>query len=231
MKYNSKLIDQVVDRFPELSECRTSITEAYELLESVYVRSNKVLVCGNGGSAADSEHIVGELMKGFRKKRPVSGELKNRLLTGFGSQNRIENKMSAGSEELSEIGALLAENLQAPLPAVALTGHPSLTTAYVNDVKPELVFAQQLLGFGKPGDCLIGISTSGNSKNVVNAVYLARALDIRTIALTGGNGGKLGALADICICVPETTVHLVQELHMPVYHTLCAMLEDRFFEE
>ena len=185
---------------------------AYELLETAYQNGRKLLVCGNGGSASDSEHIVGELMKEFKLKRKVYG-----------------NQAAALKEIDPELGQVLADNLQGALPAISLTGHSALQTAYMNDAVPELVFAQQVNGYGKPDDVFLGISTSGNSKNVLYAAVNAKAKGLKVIGLTGAKENKLMKFADVCIRVPETETYKIQELHLPVYHCLCLMLEERFF--
>lgn len=207
-----KQIQILVERYPKLAVCREDIKKAYELLEATYQNGGKLLVCGNGGSASDSEHIVGELMKEFRLKRRV-----------YGSQ-------AAALKEIDpELGQDLADHLQGALPAISLTGHSSLQTAFMNDVVPELVFAQQVNGYGKPGDAFLGISTSGNSKNVLYAAVNAKAIGLKVIGLTGANENKLMKFADVCIRVPETETYKIQELHLPVYHCLCLMLEEKFF--
>ena len=205
-------IDLLVSRYPELEVCRKDIWKAYSLMEQAYARGGKLLVCGNGGSAADAEHIVGELMKSFVLERRLSDDLCNKMKT-------ID----------PELGAVLSENLQGALPAIALDGQIALSTAYMNDCAPLLCFAQQVNGYGKEGDVLFTISTSGNSKNVLYAATVAKAKDLPVIGLTGEKESKLSALADVCIRVPKTETYQVQELHLPVYHTLCLMLEDRFF--
>ncbi|HIT41890.1 MAG TPA: SIS domain-containing protein, partial [Candidatus Caccovicinus merdipullorum] len=167
---------------------------------------------GNGGSSADSEHIVGELMKGFCKKRQVPEAFAGKLM-----------------EADKERGKYLAEKLQQGLPAIALTGHTALSTAYLNDVDGLLTIAQQLYGYGKKGDVFLGISTSGNSENILYAAAAARAMEIPVIALTGKDGGRLAEAADVAIIVPEQETYRIQELHLPVYHALCLMLEERFF--
>lgn len=186
--------------------------KAYELLEEAYTSGCKLLVCGNGGSASDSEHIVGELMKEFKLKRKVYCD-----------------QVAALKGIDLELGQVLADNLQGALPAISLTGHSSLQTAYMNDAVPELVFAQQVNGYGKPGDIFLGISTSGNSKNVLYAAVNAKAKGLKVIGLTGAKENKLMKYADVCIRVPETETYKIQELHLPVYHCLCLMLEDKFF--
>lgn len=205
-------INHLIARYPQLNACSDDVVKAYELLEVAYSSGHKLLVSGNGGSASDSEHIVGELMKEFKLKRKV-----------FGKQAEALKKVDA------ELGQTLAEHLQGALPAISLTGHSSLTTAFMNDAMPELVFAQQVNGYGKPGDVYLGISTSGNSKNVLYAAVNAKAKGLKVIGLTGAKENKLMKYADVCIRVPETETYKIQELHLPVYHCLCMMLEDHFF--
>lgn len=204
----------LIERYPKLSVCKDDIATAYELMKNCYENGGKLLVAGNGGSAADAEHIVGELMKGFKKPRKLPQEYANRLI----SVN-------------SELGKVLADNLQGALPAIALDGHPGLTTAYMNDCEPLLCFAQQVNGYGNEGDAFLGISTSGNSKNVLYAAVTAKAKGMKVIGLTGQKDSKLSEMADVCIRVPQTETYMVQELHLPVYHCLCLMLEEIFFEE
>ena len=206
-------LDVLIERYPVLQPCKEDIINAYYVLEDAYAHGNKLLVAGNGGSAADSEHIVGELMKGFKLPRKSDSAFKKRLF-----------------EEDEELGAVLAENLQGALPAIALDGHPALSTAYMNDCEPLLCFAQQVNGYGKRGDVFLGISTSGNSKNILYAAVTAHAKGLKVIGLTGKKDSKLSDKADICIQVPQTETYMIQELHLPVYHCLCLMLEERFFE-
>lgn len=207
-----KHLDHLIDRFPKLIVCRKDIWQAYELLETAYSNGGKLLVCGNGGSASDSEHIVGELMKEFKLKRKVYGEQAVAL-------KNID----------ADMGQVLADNLQGALPAISLTGHSALQTAFMNDAVPELVFAQQVNGYGNTNDVFLGISTSGNSKNVLYAAVTAKSKGLKIIGLTGANDNKLMAFSDVCIRVPETETYKVQELHLPVYHCLCLMLEEKFF--
>lgn len=202
----------LIERYPNLSICKEDIRKAYELLECAYQNGRKLLVCGNGGSASDSEHIVGELMKEFKLKRKV-----------YGAQATALKAIDP------ELGQVLADNLQGALPAICLTGHSSLTTAFMNDANADLVFAQQVNGYGKVGDVFLGISTSGNSKNVLYAAVNAKAKGLKVIGLTGAKENKLMQFADVCIRVPETETYKIQELHLPVYHCLCLMLENRFF--
>ena len=192
--------------------CQNELHEAYSILEAAYANGRKLLVAGNGGSAADSEHIVGELMKEFKLKRKVYGEQAEELL-----------------HISPELGKVLADNLQGALPAISLTGHSALTTAFMNDSEPELVFAQQVNGYGKPGDVFLGISTSGNSRNILYAAVTAKSKGLKVIGLTGKRENKLQCYSDVCIHVPETETYKIQELHLPVYHCLCLMLEDKFF--
>lgn len=207
-----KHIELLVSRYPVLEGCEDSIVQAYFVLEKSYADDHKLLVAGNGGSAADAEHIVGELMKGFKLSRKLDSQMSQKLI-----------------EENEELGKILAENLQGALPAIALEGHPALSTAYMNDCEPLLCFAQQVNGYGMAGDVFLGISTSGNSKNILYAAVTARAKGMPVIGLTGAKNSKLENLSDVCIKVPQTETYMIQELHLPVYHCLCLMLEDRFF--
>ena len=206
-------LEELMERYPVLAPVQEDIWNAYEHLKTCYEGGGKLLVAGNGGSCADAEHIVGELMKGFVKKRPVSEDFAEKL-----------------TQEDPEKGLELAAKLQGGLLAIALNGHPGLSTAYLNDVDGNLIYAQQTYGYGKPGDVLLAISTSGNSRNIEYAVLTARALGMKVIGLTGRDGGKLGKMAHVSIVVPETETYKIQELHLPVYHALCLMLEETFFE-
>lgn len=207
-----KHIDLLVERYPSLETAKEDIIEAYLLLEESYENGGKLLVAGNGGSAADAEHIVGELMKGFKMPRKPEADFAEKLV----AENR-------------ELGSVLAENLQGALPAIALDGHPALSTAYMNDCEPLLCFAQQVNGYGKAGDVFLGISTSGNSKNVLYAATTAHAKGMKVIGLTGAKDSKLKDMSDVCIKAPQTETYMIQELHLPIYHCLCLMLEDKFF--
>ena len=209
-----KHVNLLIERYPVLEECKESIVQAYLLMEECYENDGKLLIAGNGGSAADAEHIAGELMKRFRRPRPVNAEFAQKLV-----------------EIDPERGESLAKNLECGLMAIPLVAHEALTTAYINDVDGLGVFAQQLFGYGRKGDVFLGISTSGNSKNVMSATVVARALGIKIIALTGRAGGELAGVADVAIRVPETETYMIQELHLPVYHCLCLMLEEHFFGE
>lgn len=207
-----RYLEELVERYPVLKTEEASIREVYEILKNCYEAGGKLLIAGNGGSCADAEHIVGELMKGFVKKRPVTEALSERL---------------RGVDP--ELGAELAGKLQRGLPAIALTGHPGLTTAFINDVDGSMSYAQQVLGYGKPEDVFLGISTSGNSKNVRLAAITARAMGIKTVGLLGRDGGCIRPLCDAAVVVPEQETYKIQELHLPVYHALCLMLEEHFF--
>jgi D-sedoheptulose 7-phosphate isomerase len=207
-----KHVELLISRYPVLECCEDSIIRAYFMLEESYVTGHKLLVAGNGGSAADSEHIVGELMKGFKLARKLDKAIAQKLI-----------------DENQELGKILAENLQGALPAIALDGHLALSTAYMNDCEPLLCFAQQVNGYGVDGDVFLGISTSGNSKNILYAAVTAHAKGMKVIGLTGAKNSKLEQMSDVCIKVPQTETYMIQELHLPVYHCLCQMLEDRFF--
>lgn len=192
----------LLKRYPSLSDCSEEIEKALELMLETYKNGGKILVCGNGGSASDSDHIVGELMKGFLSPRKVTDE---------------------------RISPELRENLQGSLPAISLCSQNAIMTAFINDVKPDMMFAQQVYGYAKSEDLVIGISTSGNSVNVVNAVKVACDMGVKTIALTGANGGKLSEICDVTIKAPETETYKIQEYHLPIYHYLCAKTEEYFF--
>lgn len=205
-------IDLLIKRYPVLGSIEEDIIDAYLLMEETYEHDGKIMVAGNGGSAADAEHIAGELMKRFKTPRPVSEEFAKKL-------KAID----------PERGANLAANLECSLMAIPLVAHEALTTAYINDVDGYGVFAQQLFGFGREGDVFLGISTSGNSKNIMSATVVARALGVKVIGLTGVKGGELASVADVCVKAPETETYMIQELHLPIYHCWCLMLEERFF--
>jgi len=206
-------LSDLIHRYSVLEPVKESILAAFELLVRCYKQGGKLLVFGNGGSAADADHIVGELMKGFLKKRPLPEELKKEL------RSRDE-----------DLGSLLGDKLQGALPAVALTNHSALYSAFCNDVDPDMVFAQQVQGLGKAGDVALGLSTSGNSRNVVLGLLTAKVCGLSTIGLTGEDGGQMKKYCDVVIKVPSRQTPLIQELHLPIYHTLCAMVEDYFFE-
>lgn len=209
-----KHIDLLLHRYPKLQTAKQSIIEAYFIMEQCYERDGKLLIAGNGGSAADAEHIAGELMKRFKRPRPVAASFADKL-------KAIDAKR----------GEKLARNLECSLMAIPLVAHEALTTAYVNDVDGMGIFAQQLLGFGREGDVFLGISTSGNSKNIMEATVVARASGIKVIGLTGSKDSELSMVADVAVMAPEEETYMIQELHLPIYHCWCLMLEDRFFSE
>lgn len=206
-----KILDDLIVRYPILSDNKQEILNAYLLLEEAYKNKKKLLVCGNGGSASDSEHIVGELMKRFKKPRAIYPKI-------------YDNLSSYG-----EAGKKLQNTLEGSLRAISLTSHIALSTAFSNDKEPSVVFAQQLYGLGDKGDVLISISTSGNSENCVLATTLAKVMELRTISLTGKKESELSKISDVTIKVPEIETYKIQELHLPIYHCLCAMLEEEFF--
>lgn len=212
MQINTTL-KELVARYPVLGESLNEISGATEIIIRSYEAGGKLLVCGNGGSSSDSQHIAGELMKGFEHKRPLDIKMREKLI------------------KLSGRGAHLAEKLQQGLPVISLSAHDSLITAVANDTDPDLIFAQQVVAYGKPEDVLLAISTSGNSANVIDAVLTAKALDMKVIGMTGKSGGNMAALCDIVIRVPESRTSFVQELHFPVYHAICMMIENHFFRK
>ena len=203
------LLQTLTDRYPVLLPCREDIAACAERIGDTFARGGKLLIAGNGGSAADAEHIVGELMKSFVLPRPLDAALTERM-------RAIDPQR----------GDVLAKNLQQGLPAIALDGHPALSTAFQNDCQPQLVFAQQVMGYGREGDALLAISTSGNSENVLYAAIAAKARGMVVIGLTGERESRLSALSDVCIRVPATETYQVQELHLPVYHALCMIWEN-----
>lgn len=196
------MINELIERYPQLAEISADIEAALELIRDTYKKGGKVLVCGNGGSCSDSEHIVGELMKGFLLMRPVTDE-------------RIPEDLRGG--------------LQGALPAISLPSQTGILSAFINDVDPEMMYAQLVYGYAGENDLLIGLSTSGNSKNVVNAARVAKAVGAKTLAMTGVKQSRLSDLCDVTVKVPETETYKIQELHLPVYHFLCAQIESEIF--
>lgn len=207
-----KHIELLMKRYPILSDIKQDIINGYLIMEESFAKGGKLLIAGNGGSAADAEHIAGELMKRFKTSRPVSKEFAEKLVS-------VDK----------ERGTELAKNLECGLMAIPLVAHEALTTAYINDVDGLGVFAQQLFGYGREGDVFLGISTSGNSKNIMSATVVARASGIKVVGLTGKHGGELSEVADVTVKVPEEETYMIQELHLPIYHCWCLMLEDKFF--
>lgn len=214
MKEVDGYLAELVERYPVLEPVKEEIYAVYEIMRDCFASGHKLLVAGNGGSAADAEHIVGELMKGFVKQRQIPEEMAEKLW-------HID----------LETGEELANKLQGALPAIALTGHNALSTAFLNDVDGRLTYAQQVYGYGVAGDVFLGITTSGNAANVHYASITAKAKGMKVVGLTGKDGGVLRTDADVAIIVPEKETYKIQELHLPIYHTLCLMLEEYFFSE
>lgn len=207
-----ELLHNLINRYPELSLATNDIAGGYELIKTSFENGGKLLVCGNGGSAADADHIVGELMKRFSIPRAISGNLRNKLERNFGEQ-----------------GKYLAEKLEGALPSISLNGHSALSSAFANDVDAELIYAQQVVGYGNKEDVLFGISTSGNAKNVIAAMMVAKAKGMKVVGLVGRDGGEFKNYCDVLINVGGDCTPQIQELHLPVYHALCEMLEYHFF--
>lgn len=208
----SEHLSKLITRFPKLEQQRDNIEKVFKVFKTVFENDGTLFICGNGGSAADAEHIVGELMKSFKLKRPISDELKNTLITEFGEE-----------------GTFIAERLQAGMKSIALTNHSSLSTAFANDVDGSLIFAQQLSVLGAGKDALLALSTSGNSDNVVKCMKVAKAMGMKTVCMTGADSGQCGKLADITVKSPDKETFIAQEYHLPIYHTLCLMLEEYFY--
>ena len=206
------LLKKLTERYPALDSCISEVESAIDAIISCYQNGGKLLICGNGGSAADADHIVAELLKSFSKKRPVQKGFANNLI-----------------DISSERGAILAERLERGLPAISLNSHAALISAISNDIGGDFIYAQQVLGYGNKNDILIGITTSGNSQNIIDAAITARAKGLKVIGLTGETGGKLKEHCDISIRVPSAITPVVQEYHLPVYHILCQIVEDHFY--
>lgn len=206
------LLTELIQCYPDLHDCIPDVEHAVTLMETAFHQDGKLLVCGNGGSAADSEHIVSELMKGFQVQRPLMAETRAALRDLF-----------------PDDGDYLASHLEGALPAISLVSQTALNTAFANDMAADMIFAQQVYGYGRPGDVVLGISTSGNSCNVCRALQVGRAFGLHTIGLTGASGGLLAAICDVTIRVPASTVSKIQERHLPIYHVFCALLEQHFF--
>lgn len=205
------ILTELITRYCSLKDQKENIVKTFELICECYKRNGKLFLCGNGGSAADCEHIVGELMKSFKKPRAIDRDVYDRL------------------GEYGEDGKLLQKTLEGSLRAVSLTSHLSLSTAFSNDKEPSVTFAQQLYGLADSGDVLVALSTSGNSYNCVLAAITAKAMGLKTVAMTGAKDSRLSEVSDITIKVPETETYKVQELHLPIYHCLCVMLEEETF--
>ena len=212
MKKSTEIIlKELTERFPALINVESDIEEAYNLLYECFANGGRVYLCGNGGSAADCEHMAGELLKCFKLPRPLNDDFKKAL------------------REHGEDGEVLADNLERGLPVVSLCGHAAFSTAFQNDNTPALVFAQQVNAYGREGDVLVAFSTSGNSQNCIYAAVCAKALGMKVIVLTGRDGGKLKPISDVSVVVPAKETYQIQEYHLPVYHALCAMVEEEFF--
>lgn len=203
-------IKELVSRYPVLESVSENLDKVYVALKTCFVNDKTLFCAGNGGSAADSEHIVGEMMKGFLLPRPLNEITRSAIRQRTGDDT-------------------LAGKLQMGLRCISLISHPSLNTAFMNDVDPMMIFAQQLFVLGRSGDAVIGITTSGNAENICNMFKIARARSITTILLTGDRSGLCEPFADLSIHVPASETYKVQELHLPVYHCLCAMLEENFY--
>lgn len=208
------ILKSLIDRYPKLNSCLNEIDEATKIIINSFNGGNKLLACGNGGSASDCEHIVGELMKAFLLDRTLSASKKDEIKKLF-----------------PENYAYLSENLQNAVPAISLVSQTSLMTAFSNDMSSDLVFAQQVLSYGKKGDILLAITTSGNSKNVIYASKIAKVQGMKVIALTGDTGGEISNICDVCIKAPEATTFMIQEYHLPIYHAICAIIEQELFGE
>jgi len=211
---SDRIIDRLVERYPDLHCCRLQIMDAFEMLQACFRQGGKLFVCGNGGSAADGEHIVGELMKGYMQHRCIPATMRERLLTACPTN-----------------GVYLADHLQGALPAISLVSQTAFLSAYANDVAADMAYAQQVYGYGHPGDVLWGISTSGNAKNVIHALQVGHALNLRTLGLTGQDGGAMIGYCDVAIRVPSVSTPDAQERHVAIYHALCLMLEDAFWTD
>lgn len=208
------MIQSLIKRYPVLGVCQADVRQSVEALLAAFRQGHKLLVCGNGGSAADCEHIVGELMKGFLLERRLEPQKQEQIARMYPDQAQM-----------------FTQTLQRAVPAISLCSQTALMTAFGNDVSSQMVFAQQVLGYGCPGDVLLAISTSGNSANILYAAQIARVQGMTVIGLTGESGGKLRAHCDICISVPSAITYQIQELHLPVYHCLCACVENELFGE
>ena len=207
-----EVLTKLLHKYPALDICKADIEKAFLLMKDTYQKGGKLLVCGNGGSAADSEHIVGELMKGFMLDRKISESARAKI------------------KEVSKTsGDYISDNLQEALPTISLVSHSALISAFSNDMAPDMIFAQQVFGYGKPEDSFLGLSTSGNSKNVIYAAETAKAIGMHTIAFTGESGGILKHICDCTVLAPSQSTPIIQEYHLPIYHTLCTMLEWEFF--
>lgn len=208
-----KIIAELGARYPKLRGSESSLLCGVDTIAASYAQGGKLLICGNGGSAADAMHTVGELMKAFVLPRKINGEMRERLIAEC------------------EHGGYIADNLQGALPAISLVNEVALQTAYANDAAASLVFAQQVFGYGCAGDVLLAISTSGKSENVIYACEVAHVKGMKVVGLTGEMGGEMRSFCDVTINVPERETYKIQEYHLPVYHSICLALENEFFGE
>lgn len=206
-------IDDLIKRYPILGDTRGKITAFAEILAGTFSEGHKLLICGNGGSAADADHLTAELMKSFQRRRNLKGDFTEKLISSGGARGRW-----------------IADRLHGAFPVISLASQTGIMTAVLNDISPDLIFAQQVAGYGKAGDVLLAISTSGDSQNVVDAAITAKALNMKVIALTGIGGGKLNEFADLLVNVPSDVTHEIQELHLPIYHAVCRYIEDRLYK-
>lgn len=219
-----KYIDELCERREKLNTIKNDIVKAYETIRDCYKKGNKVLICGNGGSAADSAHITGELMKGFKKKRPIDDNFEGKLTTAI--ENFYDKNMVSGAyDRIKE----MKETLEVGLPTIDITAFTALNTAFANDKNADYMFANGVLGLGKRDDVLIAITTSGSSRNVVNAALVAKAKDMKVVALTGKGGGCLKDIADVNIIIENNETFLIQEEHISIYHAICLDIEEEFF--
>lgn len=209
-----RVIEYLVRRYPDLLCCKEDILASLDILIDCYDKNKKLLVCGNGGSATDSQHIVGELMKSFKRKRKLPKKIETLISNHYPEEKNY-----------------YIENLERPLQAISLVGETGLITAYSNDKAPDLVFAQQVLGIGEQEDVLLAISTSGNSKNILHACKIAKLMDMKIIGLTGENDGKIKDFCDVVIKAPSKETFIIQEYHLPIYHAICLALEEEYFGE
>jgi D-sedoheptulose 7-phosphate isomerase len=215
MKIKSKeYIHSLIKRYPKLSSLKSDIFNSINVLLESITNNGKILICGNGGSSSDADHIVGELMKSFNIKRKIDDNFKAKLENLYGDESKY-----------------FSMYLQKSIRAISLSSHSAFNTAFINDSKPDLIFAQQVMGYGKKDDVLLAISTSGNSKNVINAAKIAKAIDMKVISLTGNNGGELKEYSDFSIIVNEFETYKIQEYHLPIYHSICLSIENELFGE
>ncbi|MBQ4479986.1 MAG: SIS domain-containing protein [Victivallales bacterium] len=207
-------LEILLENYPQLAGCRAEIEQTAKIIIDCQAQGGTLFTCGNGGSCADADHISGELLKGFCRKRPMTSE-----------------ERAALAAESPEVAELLGTKLQRGLRCISLMNFPGAGSAVRNDLGGDLDVAQVLYALGRPGDVLLGISTSGNAKNVRYAVAVARLKGMKVLGLTGEGGGTLGELADVVVRVPSRETYRIQEYHLPIYHAMCQMVENHFFAE